>query len=65
LIGSAAMLLSWQGERRDADNLLRAGNAIETALDRVIAKPEWRTPDLGGPLGTDAFGKRVAEMLSA
>ena len=25
-----------------------------------IAKPEWRTPDLGGPLGTKAFGERVA-----
>lgn len=64
LIGSAAMLLSWLGERRGADNLLRAGEAIEKVLDRVIAKPEWRTPDLGGPLGTEAFGKRVAESLS-
>jgi len=65
LIGSAAMLLSWLGERRGADNLARAGNAIDKALDRIIAKPEWRTPDLGGPLGTDAFGKRVAEAVSA
>jgi 3-isopropylmalate dehydrogenase len=63
LIGSAAMLLAWLGERRGDDRLARAGQAIESALDRVIAKKEWRTPDLGGPLGTDAFGQRVAQAL--
>ena len=63
LIGSAAMLLAWLGERRGDKKLERAAQAIEAALDRVIAKKEWRTPDLGDPLGTDAFGARVAEML--
>jgi hypothetical protein len=28
-----------------------------------VAKPEWRTPDLGGALGTKAFGERVAAIL--
>jgi 3-isopropylmalate dehydrogenase len=63
LIGSAAMLLAWLGERRANDKLVRAAAAIEAALDRVIAKPDGRTPDLGGKLGTDAFGKRVAEAV--
>jgi isocitrate/isopropylmalate dehydrogenase len=63
LIGSAAMWLSWLGERRGDDRLVRAGAAIEAALDRVIAEPSGRTPDLGGALGTDAFGKRVAEAV--
>ncbi len=63
LIGSAAMLLTWLGERRGDDNLVRAGATIELALDRVIAKPDGRTPDLGGTLTTDAFGKRVAEAV--
>ena len=63
LIGSAAMLLSWLGERRNNETLKRAAAAIETALDTVIAKPESRTPDLGGPLATDAFGKKVAEAI--
>src|SRR5471032_2466481 len=40
LIGSAAMLLAWLGERRGDDKLKRAGAAIELALDRVIASPE-------------------------
>jgi 3-isopropylmalate dehydrogenase len=60
LIGSAAMLLGWLGERRGDERLARAAAAIEAALDAVIARPEWRTPDLGGPLGTKAFGERVA-----
>ncbi len=63
LIGSAAMLLAWLGERRGEDKLARAAAAIEAALDRVIATPEWRTPDMGGKLGTDAFGARVAAAL--
>jgi isocitrate/isopropylmalate dehydrogenase len=63
LIGSAAMLLAWIGERRDDGRLVGAAKAIETALERTIATPAWRTRDLGGPLGTKAFGERVAAML--
>jgi isocitrate/isopropylmalate dehydrogenase len=63
LIGSAAMLLAWLGERRGNDKLVRAAAAIEAALDRVIVTPDGRTPDMGGKLGTDAFGKRVAEAI--
>ena len=63
LIGSVAMLLAWLGERRNDVKLAQAAQAIETALDRVIAKPEWRTPDLGGPLGTDAVAEKVAQSL--
>ncbi len=63
LIGSAAMLLAWLGERRKDDKLVRAATVIEGALDRVIAKPDGRTPDMGGKLGTDAFGERVAKEV--
>jgi 3-isopropylmalate dehydrogenase len=59
LIGSAAMLLSWLGERRKDDKLIRAGHAIETALDDVLATPDGRTRDLGGQLGTADFAQRV------
>jgi isocitrate dehydrogenase (NAD+) len=64
LIGSAAMLLNWLGERRNDDKFVKAAAMIERALDDVIAKPEWRTPDLGGPLGTKAFGERVAAAMA-
>ena len=63
LIGSAAMLLAWLGERRGDDRLVKAAAAIEAALDKVIATPDGRTPDLGGKLGTDAFGARVAKEV--
>ena len=63
LIGSAAMLLAWLGERRGDDKFVRAAQAIEAALDRVIAQPDGRTPDMGGKLGTDAFGQRVAQAV--
>ena len=64
LIGSAAMLLAWLGERRDDARLLHAAEGIERALDAVIAVPRWRTGDLGGPLGTRAFGAKVCEALT-
>ena len=63
LIGSAAMLLAWLGERRSDERLLRAAATIEDALERAIADPQWRTADLGGPLGTTAFGERVAALV--
>jgi 3-isopropylmalate dehydrogenase len=63
LIGSAGMLLAWLGERRGDQNLARAADLIERALDHVIARPEWRTPDLGGPLGTKAFAERVSAAV--
>jgi isocitrate/isopropylmalate dehydrogenase len=63
LIGSAAMLLAWLGERREDARLTAAAAAVERALDAVIAKPEWRTGDLGGPLGTRDFGAKIAELL--
>ena len=63
LIGSAAMLLAWLGERRGEDKFMRAAQAIETALDAVIATPDGRTPDMGGTLGTDAFAAQVAKAV--
>ena len=63
LIGSAAMLLAWLGERRRDDRFARAAAAVEAALDRAIATAQWRTRDLGGPLGTAAFGARVAALV--
>ena len=63
LIGSAAMLLAWLGERRGEGALLRAAGLIEAALDRVVAVPGHRTRDLGGPLGTRAFAGRVVGAL--
>jgi isocitrate/isopropylmalate dehydrogenase len=64
LIGSVAMLLAWLGERRSDQKFVQAAGLIERALDQIIAKPEMRTSDLGGPLGTKAFGERVAAAVA-
>lgn len=56
LIGSAAMLLRHLGAAE-------AAAAIEQALDTALSRPETRTPDLGGALGTAAFGARLATII--
>lgn len=63
LIGSAAMLLGWLGQRHDAERFRKAAAAIERALDAAIASPATRTRDLGGALGTEAFTAAVIAQL--
>ena len=63
LIGSAAMLLGWLGQKHAKDNCGRAAAAIEKALDAAIASPAERTRDLGGTLGTTAFTEAVIARL--
>lgn len=65
LILSAAMLLSWIGDRRALVNYAAAGKAIEHTVDLVLDIPAKRTADLGGPLGTQAFAAEVARELGA
>jgi len=65
LILSAAMMFSWLGEQRRLPAFEAAGSAIERAVDAVLANPENRTRDLGGAVGTDAFGARVANAVAA
>jgi 3-isopropylmalate dehydrogenase len=65
LILSAGMLLEWLGERHSRPGFLDAAKAIDTAIDRVLANPGTRTADLGGTLGTSAFGLTVAESVGA
>ena len=43
---------------------IKAASLIERALEQTIENPQWRTADLGGPLGTKAFGERVAAVLT-
>lgn len=63
LIGSAAMLLGWLGQRHNAENFGRAAAAIDEALDAAVASPRERTRDLGGGLGTRAFTEAVIARL--
>ncbi len=63
LILSIAMLLTWLAEKHGRDDLYQAAHEIDRAVDEALAKPETRTADLGGSLGTKAFGQKVAELV--
>lgn len=65
LIGSAAMLLRWLGERRGDARLARAADAIDAALGRVLADPAKRTPDLDGAASTAEFTGATIAALAA
>ncbi len=64
LILSIAMLLQWLGEKHGNDDLSKAGDDIDAALDAALADPATRTADLGGPMGTKAYGEKVAALLN-
>ena len=57
------MLLEWIGAQRAFSAASQAGAAISRAVDRVLENPQTRTADLGGKLGTGAFGAVVAGAL--
>jgi len=55
-IWSAAMMLAHFGETKAAD-------AIERAIEDVLATPEFRTPDVGGKATTEIVGKAIADKV--
>jgi isocitrate/isopropylmalate dehydrogenase len=68
LILSAAMLLDWlarqhEAENGGAENFARAAQVIERGVDAMLERPETRTRDLGGKLGTKAFTAGLLEAL--
>jgi len=63
LVLSAAMLLGWLGRKHERNNFVDAERAIEHAVDSLIKNPETRTRDLGGKLGTRAFGSAIVDPL--
>lgn len=62
---SVAMLLAWMGEQHGNADLQAAAAEIDRAVDVVLEDPSKRTPDLGGSLGTKAFGEEVARVILA
>jgi 3-isopropylmalate dehydrogenase len=63
LILSAAMLLEWLSNRHRRAEFAQAAQAIEAAIDAALKDPATRTADLGGRLGTRAFGLHVAGLV--
>lgn len=65
LMFSTCMLLEWLGERHKQTKLQEAGKLIDRAIQELLADPASRTPDLGGKLGTRAFGQAVTQRFLA
>jgi 3-isopropylmalate dehydrogenase len=65
MLYSIAMLFEHLGERAGGKAFAGAGVSLRDAIDAQLAKPESRTRDLGGEVGTAAFGEQVASHLAA
>ena len=63
LILSGAMLLAWHGRRVKNAKFEQAADAIERAVESVIAAKKT-TRDIGGSLGTRATGEAVARRVA-
>lgn len=65
MILSVAMLLRWMGDHHGRAEVRAAGDTMETAVDRVLEDPASRTRDLGGGIGCQALGERVAHAVAS
>lgn len=65
MILSVAMLMDWLGAKRQNKAFAQAGQAMHAAVESVLANPATRTADIGGCMGTQAFGLAVVDALKA
>lgn len=65
MILSVAMMVRWLGDKYAHAGMQRAGDAMSAAVDAVLANPATRTPDIGGTMGCQAFGRDVAGAIGA
>jgi 3-isopropylmalate dehydrogenase len=63
LIFSTVMLLDWLGEKHNRPDLRESAAQIDKAVLQALGSPDTRTADLGGKLGTRAFGEAVVRIL--
>lgn len=64
LMQSVALLFDHLGAASGDDALVRAGQRLASAVDARLSRPETRTADLGGSLGTAAFADEVIKGLT-
>jgi 3-isopropylmalate dehydrogenase len=63
MILSAGMLLEWLGIRHQRPPFIQAWQAIQAAVDAVLADANARTLDLGGRGSTQSFAEAVVRQL--
>jgi len=60
---SAALMLSWLGERHGDDALLEAARWLDAAVERVLGEARLLTRDLGGTASTNEVTDAVCKAL--
>ncbi len=60
---STAMLLEHLGAKTGRNEFAAAAECLMRTTDSMLTAPETRTRDIGGALGTAAFGAQVAERV--
>ncbi|HSS65958.1 MAG TPA: isocitrate/isopropylmalate dehydrogenase family protein [Gammaproteobacteria bacterium] len=63
LILSAGMLLDWLGARHGRQDLQRAWQALQVAVEKALSNPANRTPDMGGRGTSDDVANAVISAL--
>mgnify|MGYP000031096837 FL=1 len=63
MILSVAMMVQWLGDKQGHQAPRQAGDAMTAAVDKVLANPATRTPDIGGSMGCKAFAQAVADAI--
>ena len=63
LMFSVGMLLTWLGERKQRDDLVRAAKVIDQAVLATLGDPATQTQDIGGSTSTEAFAKAVCAAM--
>ena len=63
LLLSAGMLLGWLGEKHGEARFHEAQRLLDQVIANMLREPATRTRELGGPLGTRAFGAAFIERL--
>ncbi|MDP2699148.1 isocitrate/isopropylmalate dehydrogenase family protein [Thalassospira sp.] len=63
LLLSSALLLEWRGNRSGNPDLITASTRLNEVIKMLLTHPETRTKDLGGQLGTAAFGHELCAAI--
>ncbi|MBL4918687.1 isocitrate/isopropylmalate dehydrogenase family protein [Szabonella alba] len=61
---SGAMMLHWLADRHEDADLRQAGDRVEAAVGRVLAKGDHVPRDLGGQTGCNAMAEAICRALS-
>jgi 3-isopropylmalate dehydrogenase len=64
MIMSGQMLLAWLGRKHKEPKATAAAQAIENAVDKVIAEGRSLTRDLGGTASTQQMGEAIVKAIA-